>query len=150
MNKALTFIMIFMGTVFTVFLLNIVLYALVPGYHDTISSMISPDDDIPVVEVNRAENGSQTEVELTEFAPGKETDATLSEVSAGKETEASLENLKDEEVPMAASAEDTAKAASESNTATALQIINKEYHEDCGTGEGYWVITYSDGSVGIE
>ena len=29
-------------------------------------------------------------------------------------------------------------------------IIDKEYHEDCGTGEGYWVITYSDGSTVVE
>ena len=26
----------------------------------------------------------------------------------------------------------------------------KEYHEDCGTGKGYWVITYEDGSTSIE
>ena len=29
-------------------------------------------------------------------------------------------------------------------------IIDKEYHEDCGTGEGYWIIKYEDGSVKIE
>ena len=27
---------------------------------------------------------------------------------------------------------------------------DKEYHEDCGTGKGYWVITYSDGSTSVE
>jgi hypothetical protein len=29
-------------------------------------------------------------------------------------------------------------------------IVNKEYHEDCGTGKGYWVITYDDGTTEIE
>ena len=136
MSKALTFIMIFTGTVFSVFLLNIVLYALVPSYHDALSSVIHPDDSIPVVEVTRP---------VTAAA-----EAELVDLTEGKELEATFEYLTDEDVALAASAEDTAKAASESNTATALQIINKEYHEDCGTGEGYWVITYSDGSVGIE
>ena len=136
MNKALTFIMIFTGTVFSVFLLNIVMYALVPGYHDALSSVIRPDNAIPVVEVDRA--------------AAAESETRLRELTAGKETAARLEYLVDEEVALSETAEDTVKAASESNTATALQIISKEYHEDCGTGEGYWVITYSDGSVGIE
>lgn len=147
MNKALTFTTIFMGTVFTVFIMNIFLYAVVPEYHNLISSVVSPDEEnIPVVEVNRAADT----YEVTEPSEGKETAAAYSESSGRKETEPSLEYLRDEEVPMAESAVDAEKAASESNTATALQIINKEYHEDCGTGDGYWVITYSDGSVGIE
>ena len=29
-------------------------------------------------------------------------------------------------------------------------IVDKEYHEDCGTGEGYWIIRYSDGTVEVE
>ena len=29
-------------------------------------------------------------------------------------------------------------------------IIDKQYHEDCGTGKGYWVITYDDGTTEIE
>ena len=136
MNKALTFIMIFTGTVFSVFLLNIVLYALVPGYHDALSSVIHPDNEIPVVEVDRA--------------AAAEAEAQLMELSTGKEPEAVLEYLTDEKVALSESAEDTEKAASESNTATALQRISKESHEDCGTGDGYWVITYSDGTVVIE
>ena len=136
MNKALAFTVIFSGTIFTVFLLNIILYALVPPYHDALNSVIAPEKEIPVVEVNRSV------IEKRE--------AQLMDATTEKEEEYVYENLIDDDVPMAASAEDTAKAASDSNTATALQIINKEYHEDCGTGDGYWVITYSDGSVGIE
>ena len=136
MNKALTFTVIFSGTIFTVFLLNIILYAFVPPYHDALNSVISPEKDIPVVEVNRSV------IEKRE--------AQIMDATRATEDVDTLETLVDDEVPMAASAEDTAKAASESNTATALQIIDKEYHEDCGSGEGYWVITYSDGSVGIE
>ena len=48
MNKFLTFLMIFMGTVFSLVALNIVLYAMVPGYHDALSSIVDRDDDIPV------------------------------------------------------------------------------------------------------
>lgn len=38
----------------------------------------------------------------------------------------------------------------ENKTSKQPVIIDKEYHEDCGTGKGYWVITYSDGSTSIE
>ena len=138
MNKFLTFLMIFMGTVFSLVALNIVLYAMVPGYHDALSSIVDRDDDIPVVEV------------ATPARPAKQAEPQITDLTAGKDTEASLEYLEDEEVALSESAEDAEKDASASNTATALQIIDKEYHEDCGTGKGYWVITYSDGSVGIE
>ena len=78
MNKALTFIMIFTGTVFTVFLLNIVMYALVPGYHDVLSSVIHPDkEEIPVVEVARpvtAAAEAEAEAEAEETASDEETD----------------------------------------------------------------------------
>ena len=136
MNKALTFTVIFSGTLFSVFLLNIILYALVPGYHDALNSAVTTKEEIPVVEVDRSV------IEKRE--------AKVMDVTKDRTEEYAFEELLDDDVPMAASAEDTAKAACESNTATALSIIDKEYHEDCGTGDGYWVITYSDGSVGIE
>ena len=41
-------------------------------------------------------------------------------------------------------------AVPDSSTEKTAVIVGKEYHEDCGTGKGYWVITYSDGSTVIE
>ena len=40
---------------------------------------------------------------------------------------------------------------SEEDTKTAEKlIVDKTYYEDCGTGKGYWVITYADGSTSIQ
>ncbi|MCR5402278.1 MAG: hypothetical protein K6E91_00450 [Butyrivibrio sp.] len=41
-------------------------------------------------------------------------------------------------------------ASPDASTEKKAVIVDKEYHEDCGTGKGYWVITYSDGSTVIE
>lgn len=132
MNKALTFITIFLGTVFSVFVLNIVLYALVPAYHDALSSVMDREEKIPVVEVNRAPIQKEAEAEEPD-------EPHFTNLTAGKETDATLETLSDEDVALSETVEDTAR-----------EIVDKEYHEDCGSGKGYWVITYSDGTVVIE
>ena len=121
MSKALTFIMIFTGTVFSVFLLNIVLYALVPSYHDALSSVIHPDDSIPVVEVTRP---------VTAAA-----EAELVDLTEGKELEATFEYLTDEDVALAASAEDTAKAASESGYGD-YSAFHRAFRESFGVSPG--------------
>ena len=41
-------------------------------------------------------------------------------------------------------------AAAEDDNDKEPVIIDKEYHEDCGTGEGYWIIKYEDGTTAIE
>ena len=132
MNKALTFITIFLGTVFSVFVLNIVLYALVPAYHDALSSVIDREEKIPVVEVTR------TPVQK-EAAAEEPDEPHFTNLTVGKETDATLETLTDEDVALSETVEDTVR-----------EIVDKEYHEDCGSGKGYWAITYSDGTVVIE
>ena len=126
MRKVLTFTLIFAGTVFVVFLFNIMMYATVPEYHDAISAAVaSSKDDIPVV----------TPDMVTDPAAAKE---------ATEEPPVFLD-VEDENVALSFEAE-----VEEEKDDPELIIVDKQYHEDCGTGKGYWVITYSDGSTVIE
>lgn len=126
MRKVLTFTLIFAGTVFVVFLFNIMMYATVPEYHDAISAAVaSSKDDIPVV----------TPEMVIETVATKE---------AADENSITLE-VEDEKVALSYEAE-----VEETKDDPELIIVDKQYHEDCGTGKGYWVITYSDGSTAIE
>ena len=44
----------------------------------------------------------------------------------------------------------TVNGTEEDNSDKEPVIVDKEYHEDCGTGEGYWIIKYEDGTTVIE
>ncbi len=126
MRKVLTFTLIFAGTVFVVFLFNIMMYATVPEYHDAISAAVaSSKDDIPVV--------------TPEMVIGP-----VATKEAADENSITLE-VEDEKVALSYEAE-----VEETKDDPELIIVDKQYHEDCGTGKGYWVITYSDGSTAIE
>jgi hypothetical protein len=126
MRKVLTFTLIFAGTVFVVFLFNIMMYATVPEYHDAISAAVaSSKDDIPVVTPEMVKEPS---------AAIQATDETTSFI-----------DVEDEKVALSYEAE-----AEETKADPEVIIVDKQYHEDCGTGKGYWVITYSDGSTAIE
>ncbi len=124
MRKVLTFVLIFSGTVFVVFVLNIVMYALIPGYHDTIASSVLGEEEIPVV----------TGTTIIEDEPVATNSEPVAEVVKEQEndyvfTEIVSENVENDYEPI---------------------IINREYHEDCGTGKGYWVLTYDDGTIVVE
>ena len=127
MRKILTFLMIFAATISCIFMFNIVLCALIPEYKNLLSSAVS-DDEIPVVTVE----------EIPEVTEDINLDKT-------KETEEKPEDyykityINNE--PVATDAEPSMDKPA---------IVNKEYHEDCGTGKGYWVITYEDGTIEIE
>ncbi len=126
MRKVLTFTLIFAGTVFVVFLFNIMMYATVPEYHDAISAAVaSSKDDIPVV---------TPEMVIVPVATKE----------AADENSITLE-VEDEKVALSYEVE-----AEETKADPEVIIVDKQYHEDCGTGKGYWVITYSDGSTAIE
>ncbi len=134
MRKVATFILILSGTIFTVFVFNIVLYATVPEYRKAINVYADKnDDDIPVVTSSGTVYDEDNVVVLTE------TDT----VPAAKEVEETDASLLAEKAVAALRVE--TDAVSEKP-----QIVDKEYHEDCGTKKGYWVITYADGSIGIE
>ena len=46
--------------------------------------------------------------------------------------------------------ESSSSSSGADNDGAERTIVDKTYHEDCGTGKGYWVITYSDGSTAVE
>ncbi len=121
MRKVLGFTMIFTGTVISIFIFNILLYTLAPAYRNVLAEAVS-DDEIPVVE------------------------ASTEPVVIVKED--TKEQIAEEHIGEAQKTSDITVTVD--NEESKPQIIDKEYHEDCGTGEGYWVITYSDGSVGLE
>ncbi len=130
MRKAITFTLIFIGTISSVFIFNLMMYALVPVYHDAISAAVaSSGDDIPVITPDMVRSESE--------------DAAASAMNSAGITKLSLtqtKTLEDSEVALSATVEEGKKPI----------VIDKVYHEDCGSGKGYWVITYDDGSVGIE
>ena len=129
MRKVLTFLLIFTGTVFAVFLFNLMLYACWPEYHDVLSASIaaSTDDDIPVV----------TPVMVKEIP--EQPQVTVEPEVGSTALFTGIETVEDEGVALTAQPQ-----------AQEPIIVDKQYHEDCGTGKGYWVITYSDGSTRIE
>ena len=110
---------------------------MVPAYRTMLSEAMGKQEDIPVVDVS-------TDLVADHSFP-EESTAT---VSINESTESLEEMLIEmgayDEVPLAA---DVNSAGAEADT---RQIVGKEYHEDCGTGKGYWVITYDDGSTKVE
>ena len=131
MRKFTKIAMIFVGTVLGIFIFNLVLYANNPGYRRALGGMVeekSYDQGVAASDATAqtAENGVNAEESVSEAAP--------------------VANSKVEDmVPDARAEERTLEPESEEKV-----IVDKTYHEDCGTGKGYWVITYSDGSVGLE
>ena len=128
MRKVLTFTFIFAGTVSCVFIFNIVLYSLMPAYRHFLAGMVK-DDNIPVVTVTEQ--------------PIENEDVNLDNVQAEPEKKPDsyykITYIDNEPVATDSKPADKEKV-----------IIDKQYHEDCGTGKGYWVITYDDGTTEIE
>ena len=139
MRRVSTFLFIFIGAVFSVFIMNIVMYALIPEYHDAVSAAMSTSDDIPVVTPDMV-----GESHISTGASDSSEDVTY--LNAEKENSRKAVELVDEAVALSGMSSFEGEEAEEN----AAIVIDKEYHEDCGTGKGYWVITYSDGSVVIE
>ena len=132
------------GIILSVFVINLLMYSFVPSYHDALEAAVEGNSDIPTVTVDEAGN-------------------VMIQERSGKAPRAlaivDLENEENIETPLASNIENdkyvvVEKAAKVKEDAEQeqpqKQIIDKEYHEDCGTGKGYWVITYSDGSTSVE
>ena len=131
MRKFTKIAMIFVGTVLGIFIFNLVLYANNPGYRSALGGMVEEknyDQGVAASDATAqtAENSVNAEESVSEAAP----------VASSK-----VEDM----VPDTRAEERTLEPESEEKV-----IVDKTYHEDCGTGKGYWVITYSDGSVGLE
>lgn len=169
MRKVLTFFLIFLGTILTVFVLNIVMYAVNPDYHDMISAAVATSgEDIPVVTPDMVKEMPQSGGDLEAQVPEKTEDSLAKEspmVTVNSENGNSVtvlnadmpddkkadEDLADANANVITNVKPEKTSQSEGVSQSKKPIvIDKEYHEDCGTGEGYWVLTYSDGSVVIE
>ena len=128
MRKFVKIAMIFVGMVLGIFIFNLVLYANSPGYRKTLGGMVE--------EKNYVQEETATDVEE----------------QATENSTYAVEIVPDTK-PVEEVAPDT-KSETETETpepeAEEKVVVDKTYHEDCGTGKGYWVITYSDGSVGLE
>ncbi len=132
------------GLILSVFVINLLMYSFVPSYHDALEAAVEGNSDIPTVTVDEAGN------------------VMIHERSGKVPRALAIVDLEDEEnieTPLASNIENdkyvvVEKAAKVKEDAEQeqpqKQIIDKEYHEDCGTGKGYWVITYSDGSTSVE
>ena len=128
MRKILTFLIIFGGTVSCVLMFSIVLYAITPEYRQVVTALVE-DDDIPVVTVSQQPVADEN-IENEETKPAYET-----------KPDSYYKITYIENEPVATESEPTEKEA---------VITDRQYHEDCGTGKGYWVITYEDGTMEIE
>ena len=129
MRRMFGIAMLISGAVFSVFVLNIILYSFVPAYRGALMMAMPKDDDhIPVIAAEGESffDTSEPIVIHTDTKEIIEDDTALSPAF-----ENSQENFKKEDQ-------------------NKPQIIERTYYEDCGTGHGYWVLKYSDGSYGIE
>ena len=128
MRRILTFLSIFAGTVLCVFVFNIVLYSAVPAYRYLLEGLVA-DDNIPTVTVT----------DVPKVQENVNLDNMVSEPEKKPDSYYKITYINNDSVPL-----------EEQPTESERVIVDKEYHEDCGTGKGYWVITYDDGTTEIE
>ena len=128
MRRILTFLSIFEGTVLCVFVFNIILYSAVPAYRYLLEGLVA-DDNIPTVTVT----------DVPKVQEDTNLDNIASEPEKKPDSYYKITYINNDSVPL-----------EEQPTDKERVIIDKEYHEDCGTGKGYWVITYDDGTTEIE
>lgn len=135
MKKIMFLPVILTGMLSSLFIFNLILYAMVPAYHTALSEAVhGKNEAIPTVVVNR----KNSSIEVTEEPA---VDSSIYVI-----------NYEDNMTPLSPSFEwpDESAATDEDASDRKPEIIEKTYHEDCGTGKGYWVIKYSDGSYEIE
>ncbi len=138
----------FSGAVLGVFLVNLLLYSYNPQYHQALEAAVAGDSHIPVVTAD----GKRTDnVHVAATMNGKRNGSAQLDTSVeDKQADRSMIEISEQggnsDVPLAASYEE----AQSEEVPAKPSIVDKEYHEDCGTGEGYWIIRYSDGSVEVE
>ncbi|MCR5558666.1 MAG: hypothetical protein K6F75_14035 [Butyrivibrio sp.] len=123
--------LMFAGLVFVIFIVNLFLYSFNSEYHAALRGAVTGEEDeiIPVVDVNK-------DLELS----------TDNENVINKSV--IYDELQEEEVPLSAVYDNSDEEESQEEFFPV--IVDKEYHEDCGTGEGYWIIRYEDGTVVVE
>jgi hypothetical protein len=141
MNRLLRITIAVAGTVLGVFILNILLFSFLPAYHNALEGAVARDRNIPVITVD-----------------GRNGEAIIQNNDSADQmvTAVQIEETETEMIPLSSEApKDSSSLAEDENFDAKIegdgpQIIDKEYHEDCGTGKGYWVIKYADGSTSVE
>ncbi len=132
---------------FSVFIFVLGMYAMVPGFRDMVTKAIGRDGDILVV----SSDGSFNEDEAAQLVTEIEEEEEVALSSGEEEVLFQKEEVQaqDEDV-VPGEGDEAMKTDSSEDAEPERLIVNKEYHEDCGTGKGYWVITYDDGTTAIE
>ena len=123
--------LIISGIVLAIFGVNIVLYCYVPAYHDALESAVAGDSEIPTVVID--ENKAAVVIQKNLYVNTEDADNADQEL-----TELGTADLMEEEVPLSG------------NVDCEKRVVEKTYYEDCGTGNGYWIIKYEDGSTSVE
>jgi hypothetical protein len=150
MKRFTSFLLILSGTIFSLFIFVVGMYAMVPGFRDTVTRAIGRDGDIPVVSGDDSFEEDSAAQLVTEIEEEEEVALSSGEGEAlfreeGELTADDAVSVEAGEITESGAVADEAKESD-----TERLIVDKEYHEDCGTGEGYWVITYDDGTTEIE
>ena len=101
-----------------------------PAYHDALESAVVGDSEIPTVVVD--ENRDAVVIHKSIYASAEADEESVTEIDT---TNLSFE---EEVVPLSGEID------------SEKRIVDKTYYEDCGTGNGYWIIKYEDGSTSVE
>ena len=139
MRRVLGISVVFLGALVCVLLFNMFLCAIVPPYKDVIKSMVSQDPEIPVVEVSEGVTIVRQNNEVCYITPETETSSDEEDASM-KEANEYFDNL----------GKKAESEASQDACGEEPVIVDRQYYEDCGTGKGYWVLTYEDGRKVVE
>ena len=139
MRRVLGISVVFLGALVCVLLFNMFLCSIVTTYKDVIKSMVSQDPEIPVVEVSEGVTIVRQNNEVRYITPETETSSDEEDASM-KEANEYFDNL----------GKKSESEASQDACGEAPVIVDRQYYEDCGTGKGYWVLTYEDGRKVVE
>ncbi len=150
MKRFVGLTLLFSGLILIFFISNIVLYSRNKCYHDALIEAVTgrEEADIPVVDVSRDaatvcdDDVIYRDLDLKEL---DEEDVPLSPTYTEDPGDENIgSNLEYTDIDV------NRDEPEEENKGKDPVIVDKEYHEDCGSGKGYWIIKYEDGNTAIE
>ncbi len=171
MKRFLGTTLIISGTIFSLFVLNLLLFTYNDSYRNALEKAVLGENYIPVVAARGANVGADTNAETGKDSNAgydsfrvNENQSALNEsgktenLAAAKNKAVDKEKLNKGKKGKASNPSDTLASGNETKSVSKdvtenenkPAVVDKEYHEDCGTGKGYWIIRYADGSVGVE
>lgn len=153
MRRVLGIAVVFLGALVCVLTFSFLLCTTVPGYRNIISSAVASDSAFPTVEVSEGVTvvKDNSDFKLIGKNAGSKKDSVVAKednddaaTTSRKAADEYFDNLAKKKA-----AEDSYDEG-DSSFDKELVVVDRTYYEDCGTGEGYWVLTYSDGSKKVE